>query len=99
MDGAASFLLKGSYCLMKLSSYAIGQAVFIRTDTPDFVEETVPFKTLEEMVRICSTSHDHMTLDKVMVYSMINNEPQAIMLGFLSASKARPPQEKSVSDL
>ena len=73
------------------SSYAIGQAVFIRTDTPDYAEETVPFKTLEEMVRICATPRENMTLDKVMVYSLIEGEPQALMLGFLSSSKGQQP--------
>lgn len=76
---------------MQSASYAIGQAIFIRTDTPDFAEETVPVKTLEELVRICSTPQENMTLDKVMVYSLVNGEPQALMLGFLSSSKGQHP--------
>ena len=76
---------------MQVPSYAIGQAVFIRTDTPDFAEETIPFKTLEELVQICSTPREHMTLDKIMVYSMIGSEPHALMLGFLSSSKGQQP--------
>jgi hypothetical protein len=71
--------------------YAIGQAVFIRTDTPDYAEETVPFKTLEEMVRICSTPQENLTLDKIMIYSMVAGEPHAVMLGFLSSSKGQGP--------
>ena len=31
--------------LMPAPDYAIGQAVFIRTDTPDYKEEVVPFKS------------------------------------------------------
>jgi len=76
---------------MQSSSYAIGQAVFIRTDTPDYAEETIPFKTLEEMVRLCTTPQDNMTLDKIMVYSLVNGEPTALMLGFLSSSKGQQP--------
>lgn len=74
---------------MPISSYAIGQAVFIRTDTPDYAEETVPFKTLEELVRLCSRSHENMTLDKIMVYSLVEGEPHALMLGFMSSSKGQ----------
>jgi hypothetical protein len=74
---------------MQNSSYAIGQAVFLRTDTADFAEETVPFKTLEELVRICSTPRENLTLDKIMVYSMIESEPHAIMLGFMSSSRGK----------
>jgi hypothetical protein len=77
---------------MKSSPYAIGQAVFIRTDTPDYAEETIPFKSLEELVRLCSAPQENLTLDKIMVYSMIENEPHAVMLGFMSASKGAQPQ-------
>jgi hypothetical protein len=77
--------------VVQTASYAIGQAVFIRTDTPDYSEETIPFKTLEEMVRICATPRENLTLDKVMIYSMIQGEPQALMLGFLSSSKGQQP--------
>jgi hypothetical protein len=73
------------------SSYAIGQAVFIRTDTPDFAEETIPFKTLDELVQICATPHENMTLDKVVMYSMVEGEPHSLMLSFLSASKGQVP--------
>lgn len=76
---------------MPSSSYAIGQAVFIRTDTPDYAEETVPFKSLDELVRICSTPQENMTLDKVMIYSMVEGEPRALMLGFLSVSRGQQP--------
>lgn len=65
--------------------------MFIRTDTPDYGEETVPFKTLEELVRICATPRDHLILDKIMIYSMIEGDPHALMLGFLSSSKGQPP--------
>jgi hypothetical protein len=76
---------------MPSSAYAIGQAVFIRTDTPDYAEETIPFKTLEELVKICSSSHENLTLDKIMIYSMVESEPTAVMLNFMSSSKGQRP--------
>lgn len=76
---------------MQSSSYAIGQAVFIRTDTPDYAEETIPFKTLEEMVRICAVPRENMTMDKIMVYSLIDGEPHALVLAFMSSSKGHQP--------
>jgi hypothetical protein len=74
-----------------MSSYAIGQAVYIRTDTPDYLEETIPFKSLEEMVAICSTPRPDMTLEKVVVYSLVGSEPVALSLSFISASKGQRP--------
>jgi hypothetical protein len=72
-------------------AYAIGQAIFIRTDTVDYAEESIPFRTLEEMVRICSEPHENLTLEKVVVYSMVNMEPCALTLGFIAASKGQRP--------
>jgi hypothetical protein len=75
------------------SAYAIGQAVFIRTDTIDYAEETVPFYSLEEMVKLCSEAHPDLTLEKVIVYSPVNGEPCALTLGFIAASKGQAPRE------
>jgi len=72
-------------------AYAIGQAVFLRTDTPDFAEETIPFKTLEELVRICSTPQPDLTLEKIIVYAMSEGEPCAVTLGFVSATRGQRP--------
>ena len=77
---------------MEPSHYAIGQAVFIRTDTPDYAEETIPFKTLEEMVIICSQVRNNLTLEKIIVYSMVDNELCALTLAFVSASKGQRPE-------
>jgi hypothetical protein len=76
---------------MELSAYAIGQAVYIRTDTLDYAEETIAFKTLEEMVHLCSTSHPNMTLERVIIYSMVQGEPCSLTLGFISATKGQRP--------
>ncbi len=80
---------------MQEPGYAIGQAVFIRTDTPDYAEEAIPFKSLEEMVKICSSPRPDMTLEKVLIYSMVNGEPCALTLGFVSCSKGARPDSLS----
>jgi hypothetical protein len=73
------------------SAYAIGQAVFIRTDTLDYKEEVVPFKSLEELVRVCSERRANLVLEKVIVFAMPRNEPLALTLGFISATKGVRP--------
>ncbi len=78
---------------MDSAAYAIGQAVFIRTDTVDYAEETIPFRNLAEMVRICSEPHENLTLEKVIVYAMANQEPCALMLGFIACSKGQRPND------
>jgi hypothetical protein len=79
-------------------AYAVGQAIFIRTDTLDYAEESVPFKNLEELVRICSEPRENLTLDKIVVYSMFSGEPAAVTLGFVSASKGQRPRNLEYLD-
>jgi hypothetical protein len=76
---------------MDQSSYAIGQAVFIRTDSPDYEEEAVPFQTLEELVLVCSQPRRDRVLEKIIIYAMPNGEPCAVTLGFVAASKGQKP--------
>jgi len=84
--------------IMQPPSYAIGQAVFIRTDVPDYLEETIPFKSLDELVKVCTQPHDHMTLEKIVVFSMTNGEATALTLGFISASRGQRPGETEVKE-
>jgi len=72
-------------------AYAIGQAIFLRTDTVDYAEKVVPFRSLEEMVKICSQRQTDMILDKVVVYSLVDGEACALTLGFMSATKGQRP--------
>ena len=74
-------------------SYAIGQAVFIRTDSADYAEEVMPFRTLEEMVSVCSKSHPNLILEKVVVYAMTEGEPCALTLGFIASTKGQRPSQ------
>jgi hypothetical protein len=84
---------------MEMPHYSIGQAVFIRTDTPDYAEETIAFKTLDELVQLCSQGRPNLVLERILVYSMVNNEPCAVTLGFVSATKGqRPGSLEGVSD-
>jgi len=77
---------------LESSAYAIGQAVFIRTDTADYAEHVIPFKTLEEMVQICSKSQPDLILEKIVVYSMAEGEPCALTLGFIASTKGQRPR-------
>ena len=72
-------------------AYAVGQAVFIRTDTPDYAEQVLAFRSLEEMVQICSQSRSNLVLEKVIVYAMPEGEPCALTLGFIAATKGQRP--------
>jgi hypothetical protein len=83
---------------MESGAYAIGQAIFLRTDTVDYAEESVPFRSLEEMVDVCSTPHPNLTLEKVIVYSMVNDEPSALTLGFIAASKGQRPANLELAE-
>ena len=75
------------------SAYAIGQAIFIRTDTVDYAEESIPFRNLAEMVALCSEPRPDLTLEKVIVYSMVNHEPCALTLGLIASSKGQRPTD------
>jgi len=78
---------------METPAYAIGQAVFIRTDTADYAEEVMAFKTLDELVKICSVSYPNLVLEKVVVYAMPDGEPCALTLGFIAATKGQRPNQ------
>ena len=76
---------------MQTPDYAIGQAIYLRTDVPDYPEVAFPIQTVGELVRICSAPKPDMLLDKVVFYATIDEETRSVALSFLSASKgARP---------
>ena len=77
-------------------AYAVGQAVFIRTDTPDFAEESVAFKNLEELVRICTQCRPNLVLEKVIIFAIPKGEPIALTLGFVAATKGQRPGNLTV---
>lgn len=72
---------------MKSPEHAIGQAIFVRTDVPDFSEVTVPFQTLGELVAVCSEGRAGMLLDQVIIYATVGDDPRSVALRFMSAGK------------
>ena len=74
---------------MKIGSYATGQAVFIRTDTPSFEERAVPFSSLEELVELCTKPRANLTLEKIIVHRLQDEESTAVTLGFIAATKGQ----------
>jgi hypothetical protein len=83
---------------MDSPAYAIGQAVFLRTDTADYAEEVIPFRNLEEMVTICSQTRVHLILEKVVVYSLSGGEPCALTLGFIASTKGQRPSHHELNE-
>jgi len=81
---------------MESSAYPIGQAIFIRTDTPDYEEQVIPFKNVEELVRICSQGYPNLVLERILIYAMPNGELCAVTLGFIAATKGQRPEEPKV---
>ena len=79
---------------MDTAVYAVGQAVFIRTDTADYAEEVISFRNLEEMVKTCSQSHPGLVLEKVIVYALTDAEPCALTLGFIASTKGQRPAHR-----
>jgi len=78
-------------------SYAVGQAVFVRTDTPDFEEKSISFASLEDLVRICTEPKPNVQLEKIIVHCVAGNEPAAVTLGFVSATKGSKPSASQYS--
>ena len=79
-------------------AYPVGQAIFIRTDIPDYAEESVPFTNLEELVQVCSQPRPNLILEKVIIYALQQDEPCAVTLGFISASRGQRSQNWSVNE-
>lgn len=81
---------------MNSPNYSIGQAVYSRTDVPDYAEVTVVFKTLDELIAICSTPTPGRVLEKVILQGMEGDTPLAVTLAFLSASRGlRRPEDET----
>ena len=83
---------------MQEPGYPVGQAVFIRTDTPDYAEVAVPFNSLEELVQVCSEPRPNMVLEKLLIYAMRQGEPCAVTLAFVSASRGQRPQNLPIAE-
>lgn len=80
---------------MNHSGYAVGQAVFVRTDTVDYAEECVPFASLEDLIKVCSTPRPNRLLEKVVIFCIAGEQPSAVTLGFISATSGQKPKKIS----
>lgn len=67
----------------------VGQAVFIRTDVPEYVEVKQPFRSLEEMMEVCTRSQENLMLERVVVYATRGEIPVSLTLGYISSSSGR----------
>jgi len=72
---------------MESAFYAVGQAIFIRTDCADYREESVPFQNLEEMMKLCSVARPGRVLERVIVHSLSDGKACAATLGFIAATQ------------
>jgi hypothetical protein len=71
------------------TSNAIGEAVFIRTDVPQYLEAKKSFRTLDEMIDICTTTYPKETLEKIVVFASKGGQPVTLTLGFIASSRGR----------
>ena len=71
---------------MQNQANAVGQAVYIRTDSPDYIEVVRPFRSLQDLVEICTQSQTNLSLEKILVFAAQNGETCAVTLGFVSAA-------------
>lgn len=83
---------------MNTSNYTVGQAIYSRTDVPDYAEETEVFKTLDELIGICSTPKPGRILEKVILQGMEGETPIAVTLAFLAASRGLRPATRGDSE-
>lgn len=72
---------------MRLPGHAVGQVIFVRTDVPEYSEVAIAFQSLEELVSLCTCPQPGRTLERVVIFTLQGEEPIALTLGFISASK------------
>lgn len=81
---------------MEHSGRWMGEAVFLRTDVPDYAEERVPFGSINELVEICCRSFANLSLDKVVVFGQIDQQPCSVTFGFLASMIGRLPTDSQI---
>ena len=77
---------------------AAGQAVYIRTDTSDYMETAIPFHSLEELAFICASQRPNLNLEKVIIFHYQGSLITAITLDFICASQRNSQSKCEVSD-
>jgi hypothetical protein len=71
---------------MQSQAQTIGQAVYVRTDSPDYIEVVRPFQTLQDLVEICTQSQSNLSLEKILVFALKNGQSCAVTLGSISTA-------------
>jgi hypothetical protein len=71
---------------MQTQVQTIGQAVYVRTDSPDYIEVMRPFQTLADLVEICTQRPSNLSLEKILVFALGKGEPTAVTLGSISTA-------------
>ena len=74
---------------MQQSAEPLAQAIFIRTDLPEYGEEVIRARDLQELMDVCSQNHSHCTLDRVLIRSRGEPHGQELVLKFVSVTKAK----------
>jgi hypothetical protein len=69
----------------------IGQAVYVRTDSPDYIEVVRPFQTLQDLFEICIQRPANLSLEKILVFAHRNGQPCAVTLSEISTDAAARP--------
>jgi hypothetical protein len=67
---------------------AVGQAIFIRTNSLDYAETIVPFHSLEEMAALCLSPKPNLTLEKLVIFHSQDSLTSSVTLDFISASRS-----------
>jgi hypothetical protein len=52
----------------------------------------MPFKSLEELVSICSSAHPNLTLEKIVVHAMARGELCSLTLAYMAATCGHRPK-------
>jgi hypothetical protein len=71
---------------MQTQTDAVGQAVYVRTDSPDYIEVVRPFRTLEDLFEICVQRQANLALDKILVFAWKNGQSCAVTLGEITTA-------------
>jgi hypothetical protein len=65
---------------------AIGQAVYVRTDSPDYIEVVRPFRTLQDLFDVCVNQPSNLSLERILVFSSRDGEPGSVTLASITTA-------------
>jgi hypothetical protein len=71
---------------MQTQPDAVGQAVYVRTDSPDYIEVVRPFRTLQDLFEICVQRPSNLSLEKILVFAWRNGQGCAVTLAEITTA-------------